>query len=333
MKLKLMIVDLEVPPKVKRMALRLGVAGLVVGGGAGVAWAAMPHTFNAGETLKASELNENFAAMETRLAELQARLDAVEDPDSPCPAGYEQDASKTEFVLCKQGNDEVVKVGVGGGAFWIDRYEASVWEGTTQRFASGDDTSAGFPKNGQGTAPLTAKSVAGVVPSRNLTWFQAVEACAAGGKRLPDEQEWLRAARGTPDPGSSAGAGGLCVTSAGGPRQTGLGTACRSDWGAEDMIGNLWEWTSEWEASATPSDAPVSHAAPWPSEYGGDGTEGISSWALSIDAGRRLLGVPAAAIRGGSCAHGTRAGVFNLDLNHAPSSRYWDLGFRCVLPM
>src|SRR5262249_16884910 len=45
-----------------------------------------------------------------------------------CPIGYIRDLSVPNIVLCKQGVDEVVKVGRKGSAFWIDRYEASVWD-------------------------------------------------------------------------------------------------------------------------------------------------------------------------------------------------------------
>lgn len=360
MKLKLMIVDLEVPPKVKRVALRLGVAGLVVGGGAGVAWAAMPHTFSAGEKLKAAELNENFAAMETRLAKLeadrdslQARLDAVADPDSPCPAGYESAGLAETFlpnsVLCRKGRDEVVKVGAGRSTFWVDRYEASAW--TTPDAQNGtqledaDETSfsaAGLPKNGQGRG-VFALSVRNVMPSRNLTWFQALEACAATGKALPTGPEWVRAARGTEDPTNGndglAGGNNRCNTQSAGPRPTNkaLGNAqvasCVSDWGAEEMIGNLWEWTSDWYASTLSGATHMNQR--WPGEYGGDSTLGISSWAVtSATSGGSTWqqGLPAGAQRGGSWENGTLAGVFDLHLQNSPSVAHSSTGFRCVLP-
>src|SRR5438874_617328 len=52
---------------------------------------------------------------------------------------------------------------------------------------------------------IYARSVAGVTPSRSITWFQAQQALANSGKRLPTNAEWQQAAAGTPDPGASPG--------------------------------------------------------------------------------------------------------------------------------
>jgi formylglycine-generating enzyme required for sulfatase activity len=232
--------------------------------------------------------------------------------------------------LCRRGMDEVVRVGAGGSAFWIDRYEASVWQNTdgtgTQYFRSdGDFPAATFPRNGQATAPLYAVSRTGVMLARWITWFQALEACRASGKRLPTGDEWLAAGRGTVDPGASNGDMGRCNTMSGGPRTTGGGTACVSAWGAQDLIGNLWEWTVEWFAGV--GDGTQS-ATPWPDGYNGDGTWNIASsaWSNGI-----RPGVPAAAHRGGRSSNGTLAGLYALDLSSAPSHQGWDTGFRCVV--
>src|SRR5262249_53409405 len=48
-----------------------------------------------------------------------------------------------------------------------------------------------------------AVSVPGVLPTACTTWFRAEQACALSGKRLPTNQEWQRAAAGTPDPGAA----------------------------------------------------------------------------------------------------------------------------------
>jgi hypothetical protein len=67
MKLKVVIVDLEIPPRVKRWALRVGIPlGVVLGGGA-VAWAAGLVTWTTGTTLTAADLNNNFAYLQSEI--------------------------------------------------------------------------------------------------------------------------------------------------------------------------------------------------------------------------------------------------------------------------
>jgi phage-related tail fiber protein len=68
MKLKIVIVDLEIPPRVKRWGLRLGIPAVVLLGGAAVAYAGglvTLVTWSQGQTLNASDLNANFAAVQT----------------------------------------------------------------------------------------------------------------------------------------------------------------------------------------------------------------------------------------------------------------------------
>ncbi|MFO0761079.1 MAG: SUMF1/EgtB/PvdO family nonheme iron enzyme [Byssovorax sp.] len=267
-----------------------------------------------------------------------------------CPVGYEKDPSPPNpfvagSILCKKGDDEVVKVGTGASAFWIDRYEASIWTmavGGAQEFSMQDDSSPDFPKNGQVLVSRFARSVAGVTPSRFLTWFQAVEACAASGKRLPGRQEWLRAARGTRDPAmdndGTTNARCNTVSSVLGPRNTGVGVgaavdaSCVSDWGVQDMIGNLWEWTDEWYAGLADASGTYSGTSTWgdASLYHGDGTWNIAGKACqNVGCPTNL---PAAGLRGGSWATGPLSGIFTLSLYTTPA--YWDMyvGLRCVLP-
>ncbi|HMJ54433.1 MAG TPA: hypothetical protein VK540_20265 [Polyangiaceae bacterium] len=84
---------------------------------------------------------------------------------------------------------EIVRVGTKAVAFWVDRYEASVWE-----FSAGTGTSYGasisdypIPITGQlGTGDLGfAISKASVLRSTYVSWFQADVFCRASGKRLP----------------------------------------------------------------------------------------------------------------------------------------------------
>ena len=129
---------------------------------------------------------------------------------------------------------------------------------------------------GAGTGHDTAAigcSKTGVVPQARITWFQAAQMCANAGKRLCTNEEWQTAVAGTLDPGASDGSLGACVTNAA-LRNTGLGTNCRSRFGAEDMIGNYWEWVADWYEAGAPwqGTADGSSTNPWPSGYGADAT-------------------------------------------------------------
>ena len=249
-----------------------------------------------------------------------------------CPDSYTRDLTLVNSVLCRQGTDEIVRVGRKGSAFWIDRYEASIWDkedGTGKQYGSMmDDYPSSFPKNGQviSSKPLYALSVRSVIPSRFVTWFQANEACRASGKKLPSGSEWLSAARGTLDPGDSSGSGGACLTNANQPRNTGDGTKCVSDWGAEDMIGNLFEFTDEWHTGV----ASVFTTSNWPgSDYGNDLIANLSS-KVYVDANATISSAPSALVRGGDFRGKTDSGIFALNFNAAPSVSGFPQGFRCV---
>lgn len=298
--------------------------------------------------------------------------------NNDCPAGYVRDTSDpmitTAMRLCVRtiasGRDEVVRVGSGASAFWIDRYEAWVVEVLPDgrengRFTGLTDFGA-LPRNGQwrtttqGTPPSFAWSRAGANPARYITWFQAQEACRASGKRLPTGDEWLTAAQGTTDRGDMPGTTGECRTGNGSggpapgePRTTGLGSMnCVSAWGAQDMIGNLWEWTGEWYAGAVENTAitqinldmgrvtgtgtvgPREAISTWPTnpghDYFGDGTSQVGGQVSNGIV--QTTGLPSALVRGGDFQSGTRGGRFALHMGLAPSALGGNIGFRCVIP-
>lgn len=250
-----------------------------------------------------------------------------------CPDGYVRDNISTTIIICQEGVDEVVKVGTKGSAFWIDRYEASIWQnadGTGQQYGSGSyDYPITFPKNGQVSVSLYALSKIGIQPSQFMSWFQANEACRASGKRLPTSDEWLAAARGTLDPGDSPGTSGACVTNAAGPRSTGAGTKCVSDWGAQDMIGNLTEWVAEWHVGVGQG---TDNSQPWPSGFGNDTVFNVSSAAFSDSGAMATKGIPSALNRGGEYTRGVLAGIFTMDLSASPNTAEGRRGVRCVIP-
>jgi formylglycine-generating enzyme required for sulfatase activity len=139
---------------------------------------------------------------------------------------------------------------VAAGAVCIDKYEVSVWSsptGGTQFGASGDN----YPcaDNGQNCDNIYARSVPGVKPSLYITYFQAQQALANSGKRLPTNAEWQQAVAGTPDVADD----GLeaCNTHTGHVVNTGSRSDCISRFGAMDMVGNAEEWVADWMPYST----------------------------------------------------------------------------------
>jgi formylglycine-generating enzyme required for sulfatase activity len=167
---------------------------------------------------------------------------------------------------------------VVSGAGCMDKYEASVWrvpnatttnKGLVARIQQGKATAALLTAGGAtllGTAgddyapcvdsgqncanDIYAVSLPGVTPSAHITWFQAQEACANAGKRLPTSAEWQVGANGTPDPGPDNGTTD-CNTASGDLSPTGARSSCVSARGAFDMVGNLAEWVADWVPQST----------------------------------------------------------------------------------
>jgi len=230
---------------------------------------------------------------------------------------------------------------VPAGAVCMDRYEGSVWRvpnpnttnaplvakiqlgtataadltagGATPLGTLGDDY-APCAADGQNCADdIYAVSLPAVVPAANLTWFQAQEACANAGKRLPTSAEWQLGATGTPDAGPDNGTTN-CNSDAGSATLTGARKDCRSARGAFDMVGNLDEWVAEW--------VPLSTAC--------------SSWGGLSDDFMCLLGAststvgPGALLRGGDFRSRTSAGPLAVIGSGGPFNSRPFIGFRCA---
>lgn len=215
------------------------------------------------------------------------------------------------------------------GPICIDQYEASVWsqppdsQGNPQgtRFGA---TTFNYPCSDNGNdcsrlrvlrvpgKAIFAASVPGVIPSRFITWFQAQQACANVGKRLPRNGEWQMAAAGTPDAGDSPGLEG-CNTIASVPTPTGSRSFCVSNWGVFDMVGNAFEWVEDWVPQSTACVPPL---------FNDD---------FNCLAGASTSSGPGALTRGGSYfSSGANAGVFALFGSNPPSNSNALIGFRCA---
>ncbi len=157
-------------------------------------------------------------------------------------------------------------------AICVDRFEAVLFEvlpdGSTQAWS---------PFHNPGSRAMRAASIEDVVPQGYINGRQAGAACAAAGKRLCTDTEWLRACRGAANQTYPYGAqrqagvcndararhpaieyfgtsaswiwselGNACINQlADGLARTGGHAGCVTSEGAYDMMGNVHEWTSD----------------------------------------------------------------------------------------
>ena len=230
---------------------------------------------------------------------------------------------------------------VPAGTVCMDRYEESVWRvpdptttnaplvakiqlgtaihadltaaGATQLGTLVDDY-APCTADGQNCADdIYAVSLPAVIPAANITWFQAQEACANAGKRLPTSAEWQIGATGTPDAGPDNGTTS-CNSNAVSVTLTGARKACESARGTFDMVGNLDEWVAEW--------VPLSTVC---SNWGGFSDD------LMCLFGASTSGVgPGALLRGGDFRNRTSAGPLAVVGSGGPFNSRAFIGFRCA---
>lgn len=177
--------------------------------------------------------------------------------------------------------------------FWIDKYEV-----TQSQFAQFD---------GVKTAPNAFTG--DHRPVESITWFEAKDFCELRGGRLPSEAEWEYAARGPEnlafpwgdewEPDNVVGYRGF----AGGTSEVGSTPEGMSWVGAQDMSGNVSEWTS-------------SLYQPYPYDVD-DGRENPSS-------------IEPRAHRGGHYVN-SPPGLYMANREWLePDSMLGDLGFRCA---
>jgi subtilase family serine protease len=227
------------------------------------------------------------------------------------------------------------------GTGCMDKYEASVWRvpnattnqalvakiqqgtATVASLMAGGATQLGdgandyAPCEGSGRScanGIYAVSVPDVRPSVFLTWFQAQQACANAGKRLPSNAEWQAAVAGTRDPGPDDGATD-CNTASGRRIRTGSRSGCVSAVGAFDMVGNVTEWVADW--------GPRSLACrQWSTKVSPTGD-------AQCLVGVRTTEEPGAWMRGGQYET-MSSGPLAIEAENGPSRNGPDVGFRCI---
>ncbi|HEX4824327.1 MAG TPA: SUMF1/EgtB/PvdO family nonheme iron enzyme [Candidatus Polarisedimenticolaceae bacterium] len=230
---------------------------------------------------------------------------------------------------------------VPAGTVCLDRYEATVWRvpnptttnaplvrkiqsglasrldlvssGATQ-LGLGADNYTPCTDNGQSCAgDIFAISLPSEIPSAFITWFQAQEACASSGKRLPTSAEWQVGADGTPDAGPDNGTTD-CNSASGGLSATGSRSACVSARGAFDMAGNLEEWVADWTTLSSVCT----------------GWGIVSDDRMCLAGASTIIGGPGALTRGGSFVDHTGAGPLAVIGARRPTAIFGFIGFRCA---
>lgn len=152
----------------------------------------------------------------------------------------------TNERLPDEGPEHKVKL----PAFWIDKYEVTnaqykLFIDDTKRKSPSLFKNRTYPEN-KADHPVTF-----------VTWLDADAYCRWTGKRLPTDQEWEKAARGTDGriypwgnhfdtSYSNSPQHWLALGQDGDTMPVGSFEKGVSPYGAYDMSGNVWEWTDSW---------------------------------------------------------------------------------------
>lgn len=247
--------------------------------------------------------------------------------------------SITSYAATRACPRDMVEV----GSWCVDKFEGSVNEqpDCTGRWINIDKDSLSEEKNGvKKSGEILGKgafacSTSNTKPARWITWFQAATLCAKSGKQIIPDSVWVTAAMGTDK--------SKCTTDSLDTQMP--STACKSQWGVFDMVGNVWEWTDAWvisgrtslEKSGKPFDVASSKDGVWPAEY--CDPKGIKCmdtvWGVNGEAGSgrdMIEGLPAATLRGGNFKMKEAAGVYSMTVNPAPAHFRETSGFRCAQP-
>jgi formylglycine-generating enzyme required for sulfatase activity len=199
---------------------------------------------------------------------------------------------------------------------WVDGYFVDKHEVTNEQWtkfaASGQLKRApDAPKN----APVAQRpGEFDLYPVVNVYWDEAQRYANWAGKSLPTEAQWEKAARGTdgrtypwgedpptPERGVFVDMKSSQPTHC---QMVGSHPAGASPYGALDMAGNVYEWTSDWMEPYPNNPEVNANAGPWGHQFG--------------------------VVRGGSFYHANHAYACAKRMGFTPKETYYHVGFRTV---
>lgn len=191
----------------------------------------------------------HWAEAQAKLQKLRAAVGMVIVPAGEFYMGC------NERVDSECSGDEKPGKSIHVGTFRIDITEVTV-AAYMRCVNAGDCAISTFKTKSDSKYCNLGYSDRGQHPMNCVNWHGADAYCRWVGKRLPTEKEWEKAARGTDGRKYAWGNAASCkhaVLSFGrhgcGKDSTwpvGSKPAGNSPYGGKDMIGNVWEWTSDW---------------------------------------------------------------------------------------
>ena len=226
---------------------------------------------------------------------------------------------------------EMTYVPQAGGGYCIDTYEVSTGDHCAFTHP-GNETETGADMRDSLCAAVSVKARQ---PWVNVPFHDALAICAKGGKRLPTNKEWYRAALGTPDAVRDDGESDCALARTGQTNadNTGANPKCVSSYGAYDMVGNVWEWvdgsveSGSYAGKMLPDQGFVAGADVdgVPTETATDTVSAFGNDYFYIDKnGTRGM------MRGGFWSLKEKAGLFTVNATIPTSFTGSALGFRCV---
>lgn len=218
------------------------------------------------------------------------------------------------------------------GGFCLDQFEASASVGCPSRNPQTQEDT----RDNLNTPDCKAETQKGVIPWRNISQNQAAVACSKAGKRLPTNKEWVQASLGTPDKNSTWGSNDCQVANnwESQPGLTGSGDDCVSSVGANDMVGNVWEWVEEtindgkYKGIDLPDDGYIKgvdvSGMPIETDYDNPDLNYNKDYLWIKKTGVKGI------LKGGFWGNKYEGGIYATYLVFAPSFAGDSVGFRCV---